>query len=89
MTNLLRKARDLLPPNGRKATFIEDEDTIFQLDGASHVVVNASVQTSPNDLGLSPDAWNGHVEATWDVKHARFSSKEISGRKRGADAYRN
>src|SRR5947208_12658736 len=59
ITNLLRKARDLLPPNGRKAIFIEDEDTTFQLDGTRRVVINASVQTSPNDLGLSPDAWNG------------------------------
>jgi len=89
MTNLLRKARDLLPPNGRKAIFIEDEDTTFQLDGTSRVVIDASVQSSPNDLGLSPDAWNGHVEAAWDVKHAKFISKEVSGRERGADAYRN
>ena len=89
MTNILRKARDLLPPNGRKAIFIEDEDTTFQLDGTSRVVINASVQSSPNDLGLSPDAWNGHVEAAWDVKHAKFISKEVSGRERGADAYRN
>jgi tetratricopeptide (TPR) repeat protein len=89
MTNLLRKARDLLPPNGRKAIFIEDEDTTFQLDGTSRVVIDASVQISPNDLGLSSDAWNGHVEAAWDVKHAKFISKEVSGRERGADAYRN
>ncbi len=89
ITNLLRKARDLLPPNGRKAIFIEDEDTTFQLDGTSRVDIDAKVQTSPNDLGLSPDAWNGHVEATWDVKHAKFTSKEVSGRERGADAYRN
>ena len=89
ITNLLRKARDLLPPNGRKAIFIEDEDTTFQLDGTRRVVINASVQTSPNDLGLSSDTWRGHVEATWDVKHAKFTSKEVSGRERGADAYRN
>jgi sugar lactone lactonase YvrE len=89
MTNILRKARDLLPPNGRKAFFIEDEGATFQLDGTSRVVINGSVQTSPNDLGLSPDAWNGHVKATWDVKHAKFTSKEVSGRNRGTDAYRN
>jgi streptogramin lyase len=89
MTNILRKARDLLPANGRKALFIEDEDTTFQLDGISRVVINGSVQTSPNDLGLSPDAWNGHVKATWDVKHAKFTSNAVSGRERGADAYRN
>jgi tetratricopeptide (TPR) repeat protein len=78
-----------LPPNGRKAIFIEDEDTTFQLDGTSRVVIGANVNTSPNDLGLSSDTWRGHVEATWDVKHAKFTSKEVSGRERGADAYRN
>ncbi len=89
MTNILRKAHDLLPPNGRKAIFIEDEDTTFQLDGTSRVDIDANVNTSPNDLGLSPDTWRGHVEATWDVKQAKFTSKEVSGRKRGAEAYRN
>ena len=87
MTSISRKARDLLPPNGREAIFVED--TTFQLDGTSRVGINASVQTSPNDLGLSPDAWNGHIEATWDVKQAKFTSKQISGRERGADAYHN
>jgi hypothetical protein len=85
-TNILSKTRELLPPNGRKAIFVED--TSFQLEGTNRVLINASVQTSPNDLGLSPDAWNGHVEATWDVKNSKFTSKEVSGRERGADAYR-
>jgi tetratricopeptide (TPR) repeat protein len=87
MTNVLRKVRDLLPPNYRKAIFVED--TAFQLDGTSRVVIDAKVHTSPNDLGLSPETWRGHVEAVWDVKQAKFTSKEVSGRKRGADAYRN
>src|SRR4030095_14722157 len=87
-TNIQRKVRDLLPPDNRKAIFIEDEDTTFQLDGTSRVVIDAEVNTSPNDLSLSPDTWRGHVEATWDVKQAKFTSKEVSGRKRGADAYR-
>ena len=86
ITNILRKARDLLPPNDRKAFF---EDTTFQFDGTSRVVIDANVNTSPNDLGLSPDTWRGHVEATWDVKQAKFTSEEVSGRRRGADAYRN
>ncbi len=89
MTNILRKARDLLPPNHRKAVFVEDGDTAFQLDGTSRVVIDANVHTSPNDLGLSPDTWRGHVEATWDVQQGKITSKEVSGRKRGADAYRN
>src|SRR5436190_7316698 len=98
MTNILRKAHDLLAPNWRKAKaeryndyydFVFMEDASFKLDGTSRVVIDANVHTSPNDLGLSPDAWRGHVEATWDVKQAKFTSKEVSGRKRGADAYRN
>jgi len=86
MTNILRKTHDLLPPNYRKAIF---EDPTFHLDGTSHVAIDASVNTSPNDLGLSPDTWRGHVEATWDIKQAKFTSKEVTGRRRGADAYRN
>jgi hypothetical protein len=86
MTNILRKAHDLLPPNERKSIF---EDPTFQLNDTGRVVVDANVNSSPNDLGLSPDTWRGHVEATWDVKQAKFTSKEASGRRRGADAYRN
>ena len=98
MTNVLRKAHDLLLPIYRKAKaeryndyydFVFMEDASFTLDGTSRVLIDANVHTSPNDLGLSPDAWRGHVEATWDVKQAKFTSKDVSGRKRGADAYRN
>jgi sugar lactone lactonase YvrE/tetratricopeptide (TPR) repeat protein len=98
MTNILRKAHDLLVPNYRKARaeryndyydFIFVEDTTFKLDGTNRVLINASTHTSPNDLGLDPDAWRGHVEATWDIKQGKFTSSEVSGRKRGADAYRN
>ena len=98
MTNILRKAHDLLLPIYGKAKaeryndyydFVFMEDASFTLDGTSRVLIDANVHTSPNDLGLSPDAWRGHVEATWDVKQAKFASKEVSGRKRGADAYRN
>src|SRR6266496_6095563 len=98
MTNILRKAHDLLLPTHRKAKaerynddvdFVFIEDETLQLDGTSRVVIDANVHTSPNDLGLSPDTWQGHVEATWDIKQAKFTSKEVTGRKRGADAYRN
>jgi len=98
MTNILRKAHDLLVPSYRKAKadryndyhdFIFVEDTTFKLDGTSRVLIDADTHTSPNDLGLDPSAWRGHVEATWDIKQAKFISKEVSGRKRGADAYRN
>jgi sugar lactone lactonase YvrE len=87
MTNIQRKVRDLLPLDCRQAIFIED--TTFQLEGTSRVAIDADINSSPNDLGLSPDTWRGHVEASWDIKQARFRSREVSGRKRGADAYRN
>src|SRR6266487_1720450 len=98
MTNVLRKAHDLMLPNYRKAKaeryndyyeFIFVEDATFKLDGTSRVVIDADAHTSPNDLGLGPSAWRGHVDATWDITQAKFTSKEVSGRKRGADAYRN
>jgi uncharacterized protein YecT (DUF1311 family) len=98
MTNILRKAHDLLLPVYQKNTaeryndsydFLFMEDSNFELEGTSRVLIDASVQTSPNDLGLSPDAWNGHVKAVWDIAQAKFTSKEVSGRTRGADAYRN
>ncbi len=78
MTNILSKAHDLLLPIYRKAKaeryndyydFVFMEDASFTLDGTSRVVIDANVHTSPNDLGLSPDAWHGHVEATWDIAY--------------------
>jgi hypothetical protein len=99
MTNISRKARDLLVPDWRKAKaeryndyneFVFVEDATFKLDGTSRVVIDAEVDTTPNDLGLSPRAWHGHVEAIWDITDAKFTSKKVSGglrkkRAKGAD----
>jgi tetratricopeptide (TPR) repeat protein len=100
MTNILKKSHDLLLPNYRKAKaeryneyfdfIFESEDEPFcKLDGTSRVVIDAEADTSPNDLGLSPRAWHGHVEAVWDIAQAKFTSDKVSGQRRGADAYRN
>jgi hypothetical protein len=98
MTNILRKVHDLLASGYRKAEaeryndyydFMFMEDASSKLDGTSNVVVSAEVDTTPNDLGLSPRAWHGRVQTTWDIGQAKFTSSEVSGRKRGADAYRN
>jgi sugar lactone lactonase YvrE len=98
MTNILRKAHDLLGLDYRKAKaeryndyydFVFMEDASFELDGTRQVVINAQADTTPNDLGLSSRAWHGRVDATWDIRQAKFTSSEVSGRKRGADAYRN
>jgi tetratricopeptide (TPR) repeat protein len=91
MTNILRKARDLLLPNYRKAKadrynddyeFVFMEDASFELDNTSRVVIDASADTSPNDLGLSDRAWRGHVAAIWDVAQAKFVSTKVAGHRR-------
>jgi sugar lactone lactonase YvrE len=88
MTNILRKTHDLVLPSYLKAKaerynddvdFVFVEDATFKLDGASRVVIDAAVDTTPNDLGLSPRAWHGHVEAMWDITGAKFTSKKVSG----------
>jgi hypothetical protein len=98
ITNIARKAHDLLLPNYRKAKaeryneffdFVFVEDTTFKLEGTSRVVIDASAETSPNlmseDLQPGYRAWRGHVEAVWDVAQGKFTSQKVSGgiRKRG------
>ena len=91
MTNILRKAHDLLLPSYRKAKaeryndyfdFIFIEDATFKLEDTRRVLVDAEADTTPNDLGLSPRAWHGRVEATWDIAQAKFTSQKVSGQKR-------
>ena len=92
MTNILRKAHDLLLPNYRKAKaerynddvdFVFTEDASFKLEGTSRVVIDAEADTTPNDLGLSKRAWQGHVKATWDIAQAKFTFEKVSGQRRG------
>jgi hypothetical protein len=101
ITNILRKAHDLLVPSWRESKaeryndifdFVFMEDATFKLDGTSRVTINASAETSPNiaseDLRPSDRAWRGHVEATWDIAQAKFTSEKVSGglRKRSKGA---
>ncbi len=92
MTNIARKAHDLLVPNYGKARaaryndlfdFVFVEDTTFKLEGTGRVLIDASAETSPNmtdDVLRSSDrAWRGHVEAVWDIAQAKFTSTKISG----------
>jgi hypothetical protein len=92
ITNILRKAHDLLLPNYRKAKakpyndifdFVFVEDTTFKLEGTTRVLIDGSAETSPNitDDVLRPSdrAWRGHVEAVWDIALAKFTSEEVSG----------
>jgi hypothetical protein len=92
ITNIARKAHDLLLPNYRKSKatryndlfdFVFVEDASFKLEGNSRVVIDASAETSPNimdeDLRSSDRAWRGHVQAVWDIPQAKFTSTKISG----------
>src|SRR5262249_57412059 len=88
MTNIARKAHDLLVPSWRKSKaerfneyfeFVFMEDASFELDGTSRIVIDAEVDTTPNDLGLSPRAWHGRVEAVWDIAQAKFTAQKVSG----------
>ena len=100
ITNILRKAHDLLMPSWRKSKaeryndyfdFVFVEDASFELEGTSRVVIDASAETSPNitdDMLRSSDrTWRGHVKATWDIAQATFTSKGVSGslRKKGKE----
>jgi tetratricopeptide (TPR) repeat protein len=91
MTNMLRKAHDLLLPNYRKAKaeryndyydFVFMEDASFKLDGPNRVVIEGQVDTTPNDLGLSARAWRGYVAAVWNIAQAKFTSTKVSGHRR-------
>jgi sugar lactone lactonase YvrE len=92
ITNIARKAHDLLLPNYRKSKatryndlfdFVFVEDATFKLEGTSRVLIDSSAETSPNmmtdDLRSSDRAWNGHVEAVWDIPQAKFTSTKVSG----------
>ena len=83
ITNIARKAHDLLLPNYRKSRtryndffdFVFVEDASFKLEGTSRVLIDASAETSPpSDRG-----WRGHVEAVWNIPQAKFTSTKISG----------
>ena len=72
--------------------FIFVENTTFKLEGTSRVLIDGSVETSPNltdDVLRSSDrAWRGHVQATWDIPQGKFTSKKVSGelRKKSEEA---
>jgi tetratricopeptide (TPR) repeat protein len=91
MTNISRKARDLLVPNWRKAKaeryneyndFVFIENASFKLDGTSRVLIEAEADTTPNDLGLSERAWRGYIAAIWDIPQAKLTSTKVSGHRR-------
>jgi hypothetical protein len=85
-TNLLRKMRDLLEPDYRKATSVRvsDEFDFIFVNGDSPMVafkdssvqIDATATTDPKEIP-GQKAWDGKLDAVWDIPGARFSSQKV------------
>src|SRR5687767_10622418 len=85
-TNLLRKIHGLLEPDYRKAmsarfndefgfVFQGGDEPIVELKGST-VQINAAATTDPKHIpGVK--AWDGRVEAVWDIPLAKFTSQKV------------
>lgn len=88
-TNLLQKVHDLLLPEYRKAKgaryndyfdFIfdtGDEVPLCQFADSTHVRIRGTATTDPKDIA-GEKAWDGKVEATWDIPRAGFTSHKVT-----------
>jgi hypothetical protein len=88
-TNLLQKVHDLLVPDYKKAKasryndyfdFIFDTEegiSVCEFADLTHVRIRGTATTDPKGM---PDekAWNGKVEATWDIPSAKFISQKVT-----------
>lgn len=85
-TNLLRKIHGLLEPDYRKAmrarsneelgfVFEGGDEPVVQLKGST-VKIHAAATTDPKHIpGVK--AWDGQVEAVWDIPTAKFTSQKV------------
>ena len=89
-TNLLRKVHDLLEPDFKKARvsryndyfdFVildnEDEVPVCAFADSTHVQIRATATTEPKGIP-GEKAWDGSVEAVWDIPSAKFSSQKVT-----------
>jgi hypothetical protein len=87
-TNLLKKVHDLLVPDFKKARvrryndyfdFVfesEDEAPVCEFADSTHVRIRATATTEPKGIA-GEKAWDGSVEAIWDIPEAKFSSQKV------------
>jgi hypothetical protein len=85
-TNLLRKIQGLLEPDYRKAmsaryndefgfVFEGGDEPVVELKGST-VKINATATSDPKHIpGVK--AWDGQVEAVWDIPMAKFTSQKV------------
>jgi tetratricopeptide (TPR) repeat protein len=89
-TKLLSKVANLLYPNLRKYKRFNDigsrlifTDFEVSIQGTKSTNISSSATTNPG-LREPPDqpVWDGEVEAIWDIRQAKFTSKIVSGQMR-------
>jgi hypothetical protein len=88
-TKLLAKMRELLRPKYRSAKpkprpYNNTMEFIFtsvstSFTAAKQVKIDALAATAPGDGEMSSRAWNGRIEATWDMAQAKFTWQKVSG----------
>jgi hypothetical protein len=88
-TNLLKKVHDLLVPDYKKALpgryndyfdFVfesEDDVPVCAFAGSTQVRIRGTATTDPKDIP-GEKAWDGVVEATWDIPKATFTSQKVT-----------
>jgi hypothetical protein len=91
-TNLLRKIQGLLEPDYRKAMRARSNDESVLCSKAetsrwselkgSTVKINAAATSDPKHIP-GVNAWDGQVEAAWDIPRAKFTSQKVKHLFRG------
>lgn len=88
-TNLLKKVHDLLVPDYKKANvgryndyhdFVfesEDDVPVCKFADSTQVRIHGDATTDPKDTAREK-AWDGVVEATWDIPKATFTSQKVT-----------
>jgi hypothetical protein len=89
-TNLLKKVHDLLVPDFKKARvgpYNDNFDFVFETEDndhpmcefadPTHVRIQATATTEPKGTAGNK-AWDGSVEAIWDIPNAKFASQKVT-----------
>jgi hypothetical protein len=86
-TSLLSKVAELLRPNLRK--YSKDKPLIYVEGGFLFTgcdvsfrdtkSVNISAEATTNPKFPETPTWDGQVEAVWNIREAKFTSKKVSG----------
>jgi hypothetical protein len=89
-TNLLKQVHDLLMPDYKKARvgrYNDNFDFVFETEDydhpmcefadPTHVRIQATATTEPKGIA-GQKAWDGVVEAIWDIPNAKFTSQKVT-----------